>query len=534
MLNSKNIKKNYSKYFVNLFLLIYIIFGLYYSTQTGISHDEFGEQYNWKINIEAVKGLFVGDQKYYDELLNYKPKYYGIGFHFISQVYINLFKFILLLENFSLETTKILINHSLIFIFFFISGLYSKKIIDLSIKNNFFSNLFLFFYLLYPYLLGHGFYNSKDTPFLTLWIMCTYFSLKIFLNINSKKKIKYREIIILSFLTAYLLSIRISGIMIFIQYLSGFLILVNLGNNMAVTILKENFIKIILFFTILILLTYAFYPVFWKNPFLIVEAINQMKAYPQGVCTLTFGKCMKAVNLPSSYIFLWLAFKLPMLTLLGIAILIFSEKKIFIDNNQKIIVGSILVSIISIIFLLIFFDVNLYDELRQILFLIPLIIIIAFISLYAFSKKILIIFSALTIFIFIIQNILIYPYQYGWFNSFSLFTNLNSKFELDYWGVGGRNIANKINNSKQILEIKNKCIYSAPEHLLKPFLNEEFACVKPLKSIYPSSKEKYILAKFTRTLRRDNPSNCLLVINESYNILPFSEKLNTGEVFICN
>ena len=364
--------------------------------------------------------------------------------------------------------------------------------------------------------------------------MCTYFSLKILLKINFNKKIKYREVIILSFLTAYLLSIRISGIMIFIQYLSGFIILINLENKKSLIIFKENLIKIILFFTFLILFTYAFYPVYWKNPLLIIDAINQMKAFPHGVCTLTFGKCMKAVNLPSSYILLWLAFKLPILTLLGIAILIFSEKKIFIDNDQKIIVGSILVSIISIIFLLIFFDVNLYDELRQILFLIPLIIIIAFISLYVFSKKLLSIFSALTIFIFIIQNILIYPYQYGWFNSFSLFTNLNNKFELDYWGVGGRNIANKINNSKQILEIKHKCIYSAPENLLKPFLNEEFTCVKPLTSIYPSSKEKYILVKFTRNLRRDNPSNCSLIINESYNILPFSEKLNIGKVFICN
>ena len=85
-----------------------------------------------------------------------------------------------------------------------------------------------------------------------------------------------------------------------------------------------------------------------------------------------------------------------------------------------------------------------------------------------------------------------------------------------------------------ILEIKNKCIYSAPENLLKPFLNEEFTCVKPLTSIYPSSKEKYILVKFTRNLRRDNPSDCSLIINEGYNILPFSEKLNTGKVFICN
>ena len=31
------------------------------------------------------------------------------------------------------------------------------------------------------------FYNSKDTPFLTLWIMCTYFSLKIFVTFKKVK-----------------------------------------------------------------------------------------------------------------------------------------------------------------------------------------------------------------------------------------------------------------------------------------------------------------------------------------------------------
>ena len=69
-----------------------------------------------------------------------------LDFHFLSQIYINLFKFIYLSKEFSLEVTKILISHNLIFIFFFTSALYSKKIIDLSIKNNFFFT-FVFVFL---------------------------------------------------------------------------------------------------------------------------------------------------------------------------------------------------------------------------------------------------------------------------------------------------------------------------------------------------------------------------------------------------
>ena len=39
------------------------------------------------------------------------------------------------------------------------------------------------FYLLYPYLLGHSFYNPKDIPFLFAWIVSTYICIEIFLKV---------------------------------------------------------------------------------------------------------------------------------------------------------------------------------------------------------------------------------------------------------------------------------------------------------------------------------------------------------------
>ena len=127
-----------------------------------------------------------------------------------------------------------------------------------------------------------------------------------------------------------------------------------------------------------------------------------------------------------------------------------------------------------------------------------------------------------------------YPYQYTWFNSFGNFININNNFEVDYWGVSGRNIAKKINNKKNLLQHKNECIYVSPKHVIEPFIDSEYKCIKPFLSIYPKSTEKYILVKYTRNIRRENPSNCELIIEESYNLNLFKDKLTMGKVFICN
>ena len=112
-----------------------------------------------------------------------------------------------------------MLNHGLIFFTFFLSAIFAKKIINLIIKDRFYSNIFLLFYLSYPYLIGHGFFNTTDTPFLFAWILSTYISAKIFIKAYNKENISFLSIFLLALSTSFLLSIRISGILIFLQYL---------------------------------------------------------------------------------------------------------------------------------------------------------------------------------------------------------------------------------------------------------------------------------------------------------------------------
>ena len=521
-------------YIFSLFLFLYFAFGFYLSINTGITADEIENLYSWTLNLAAIKDFFGFNDFGYSNLNDYIYRYKGVGFYYFSHIYILLADLIIKLENVPAIISKVLLNHGLIFFTFFLSAIFAKKIINLIIKDRFYSNVFLLFYLSYPYLIGHGFFNTTDTPFLFAWILSTYISAKIFIKAYNKENISFLSIFLLALSTSFLLSIRISGILIFLQYLIFLTITLKSINESFHKLIKLYLSKISFFIFCTFIFTFLFYPLFWKNPLLILDSINYLRNIQYGVCTLTLGTCMDALNLPSSYILIWLLFKLPLLSLMGFSLFPFVEKKIFSTDLNQIMLGSIFLTIISIIFLLIFFDVNLYDELRHILYLIPLILIVTFSIIYFFSKKLLLFLSFTSILIFTIQNFNMYPYQYTWFNLSSNFININNNFELDYWGVSGRNIAKKINNNVELLYYKDKCIYVAPKHIIEPFISADYNCVKSFFSIYPKSTEKYILVKYTRNIRRENPDNCRLIFEESYNLNLLKNKLKMGEVYICN
>ena len=77
MLNLRNI-------LVATAFTLYFLIGAYLSITNGISQDQYHEQQNWIINLDAIKSIINNDNGY-QQLLNYKDKYHGIGFHYFSQ-----------------------------------------------------------------------------------------------------------------------------------------------------------------------------------------------------------------------------------------------------------------------------------------------------------------------------------------------------------------------------------------------------------------------------------------------------------------
>ena len=181
--------KPYQKITV-LLLVVYFFVGIYLSINTGISHDEFHEQQNWEVNLYSAKEFLLTGK--YESFLNYKDRYHGIGFHFLSQPIQYLFSKsvsdYLDVNNYG----GILISkHIVVFLIFFISGLFFYSTIKLLFDDKKFLIISLFIYLLYPYFFGHSLLNPKDIPFLSIWVVCTYLITQLVKNLILSKKINY-------------------------------------------------------------------------------------------------------------------------------------------------------------------------------------------------------------------------------------------------------------------------------------------------------------------------------------------------------
>ena len=516
------------------FIFIYLIVGISLSITTGISHDEIHEQQTWEINLKAIKSFFI-DNNGYEELLNYKDRYFGIAFHLISQpIQFLTFKFVSNINSMSDAGAYLVSRHIAIFLIFTISGLCFYRLCNKISENYYFSILSTIIYLLYPYLFGHAQMNPKDIPLLSFWLICTYSSLSIFDNYLSLNKFQIRKILLLSFLTVFLVSIRLVGILIFLQYLISFLLLIDIKKINFFEFLKKNIKLIFIFFISFFIFLYLLNPILWKNPLEIINGLNWFSKYKIEVCTLTLGDCMKSLNLTYKYYFIWLFFKLPIFIIFGFLLFPFVEKKLFLNNKIKLYYLSLFISLFSILFILILAKVAIYDELRHIMFLFPIIFILSLFNFYRFNNKFFYTFAIILIPFLIIDNFKLNRYQYTWLNSFARYTDIQKNFELDYWGISNKNLQKSILNISEKENIdSSSCVYG--DIYSKAFLeNKNFTCFKSYSSIDNPEKRPFFAYQNIRNLKKSDPKDCSLKYLEQYNYLFFDQKLIMGKVWLCN
>ena len=520
-------------FYTSLFLIVYFFTGIFLSINSGISHDEFHEQLNWEVNLKSIKDFFLTGN--YPDLLEYKDRYHGIGFNIISQPFQIIIKDLILEYSNLNEYGSILISkHPVVFIIFFISGLFLYSICRILFKEKNFSIICLFIFYLYPYLFGHSHFNPKDIPFLSFWLINTYFLLRICQKLNQDKKITLKIIFFSSLFVSILISIRIVGILILLQYLIFLVVFLEITNKKILYLLKNNKLNFVFFISFIVLFVYLLNPIFWHNPLEIINSFRWMSKYQQDVCTLTLGDCMKSLNLPSSYYFIWLFFKVPILIIFGFLIFPIIENKYFNLKLNKIFIYSLLITIFSILVLFIIFNVAIYDEIRHVMFLIPLIFLISFHNLYLFNKTIFTFLGILTILFFTLENFLINPYQYTWMNSFSKIYNINKNFEVDYWGLSNKKLYNSIYNHSERNSISNDvCIYG--DSFASAFLqSKNFNCFKTYSELDAAKNRPFYAIKNVRNFKRSDPKNCELIKMENYSYSFSKQKINVGSAWYCN
>jgi hypothetical protein len=520
-------------------LLILATVGVLISLKVGLSWDEDAEFRTYRMNMAAIAGLLGGDTKPYFDLTQYFDRYYGIGFHIISHGIGGWMQGIFGdLLPYSAQGSRLIWAHAAIFLAFIGSGIIFRFCLVRLTGDQLISALGMFVFLLWPYLFGHSMMNVKDIPFMCAWLCCTLQVLRIFQAPQFSTQSLIWNFALLGILTAWLISMRVSGILIFIQYAwFGILLLMQLDySQVKKSLLLKLGREMIVFLIAMMCSLFILYPITWHDPREIFNAIRYMSSHPWLGNTLTAGELIEPKTRIPFYIGSWLIVKLPIFALAGLALTPLVLWKAYAKkqfSSRCCALLALLLTAITILSVMVLMRVSLYNELRQILFVSAILLLIAIVSLYYLSRSLSIAALILTIGTMAFDNVKMHPYQYTYVNEIARNIPKGKLFETDYFGLSVSETARWLNQSS--VDGVSQCVYVPSAHLWDFEINpEKFPCVENFPGDLSLIKKPFLFFVQARSgTSFAAPPWCRLLHLESRS-LPFSNTtLRMGELYEC-
>lgn len=513
-------------------------FGIYAALTAGISYDEDAEFRTYLVNANAISGLLNGSSEAYAHLMQYVDRYYGIGFHIFSHGLSSLLGGIIDgLLPFSPLGSRLIWGHAAVFIIFLGSGVLFRACLFSLTKDRLIASLGMFAFLLWPYVFGHALMNVKDIPFMFGWLCCTYLALRIFELPTQFSKDLVVRLLLLGAFTGWLMSIRVSGILIFVEYfwLACFWYFGNRKIKISMTFTQA--IGIASVFLLAIALTiFCFYPILWHNPFELINALAFMSSHPWLGDTLTAGKLIEPKTHLLFYIAAWQLVKLPIFVMAGLLAAFYFMLRDFLRSecgDRYKAISALYLSVLAIIGLLILQRVALYNELRQILFIAPLLMMIAVVGLRSMSRGFTILVLVATSAFMLIDDLDLNPYQYTYINEVARNTDIGKKYETDYYGLAVKETAIWLNSSQ--VDGKSQCLYVPAKHLWEFAVDpQKFPCVSGFPGDLSLIAKPFLFFVQARSVASFRAPPWCRVIHAEERSLPFSgAKLRMGEIYEC-
>jgi hypothetical protein len=513
-------------------------FGIYAALTTGISYDEDAEFRTYLVNASAISGLLNGSSEAYSALMQYVDRYYGIGFHIfshgLSTVLSQSMKGLL---PFSPLGSRLIWGHAAVFIIFLGSGVLFRACFLSLTKDRLIASLGMFTFLLWPYVFGHALMNVKDIPFMFGWLCCTYIALRIFELPTQFSKDLVVRLLLLGAFTGWLMSIRVSGILIFVEYfwLACFWYFVNRKIKISMTFSQVIGIAgvFLLAFTLTI---FSFYPILWHNPFELINALVFMSSHPWQGDTLTAGELVEPKTRLVFYIAAWQLVKLPLLVIVGLLLASYFMLQEFLrgeGRDRYKAISALYLSVLTIIGLLILQRVALYNELRQILFIAPILMIIALVGLRSMSRGFAILALVATSAFMLIDDLDLHPYQYTYINEVARHTDIGKKYETEYYGLAVKETALWLNSSQ--VDGKSLCLYVPAKHLWEFAIDpQKFPCVGGYPGDLSLIAKPFLFFVQARSVTNFRAPPWCRLIHAEERSLPFSGAiLRMGELYEC-
>lgn len=450
------------------------------------------ERYQWKGNGYTNYNYIVHGDK--ETLLASADKYHGPAFELVLVV-------IEKATNLNDVRDVFLMRHLLCFLVFYLSSVFFWFLSLRIFKSSKAAFLGVLMYVLSPHIFSHSFYNSKDTVFLS------FFVISIFCLIRFFEDRSFRSAIVLALITAFTIDIRIIGVLIpaFLFYL---LTMECIRERKLMW--KENWRYFIVFALLLIPFIILFWPVLWIDPIVHFKAaLKENSNFPWDAPVLYFGKQFRPTTLPWHYLYFWTFISRPVLYslffLTGIAVVfkrLMSAPLKFI--KQELYVQVVLFWFFLPLLAMLLFKSPAFDTGRHLYFLhggFVLLSVYGARSLWGVmqgKKLLLVAYVGLlsVLFLFLLFNLIkLHPYEHLYFNETKMQSMEKQKrdFEFDYWGLSSKEALEKLlqmDTSKQIFIQAENLPGELNAWLLKP---EERARLKFTKNLEGAT---YFLADY--------------------------------------
>ena len=426
-----------------LFFFSYLIFGLNIVKNYGVSFDEESNRLYGLVNGNYVLKKFLNKEKYngifnkvtseqFSEKIKLKEP--TPLFEFADRAYGVIFELpvtaLEILLNFDTTYDVYVFRHIMTFLFFFISTFFFYLFLKKIFINHYLALSGVIILISNPRIFAHSFYNSKDIVFLSFFLIAFYFAYSYL----EKKKLK--NLILLAFFSACAVNIRaiavVVPLMVYIE-----LILSSIKN-------KKIKSELIYFPVISLIFLYMIWPFLWENPIEnFIYVVTWFKDIPININNYYLGSNHSALNTPWHYLFVWIANTTP----LYILILFFAGIVCYFVNFKKYkkLNRTFVYTIVVPLFLVIIFNIALYDGWRHFYFIAPFLIIFCVIFLDIFYHyeihKYFKLSVALIILAMFVNNIIdmkkLHPYENLYFNKVFI-KNPYEMFDKDYWGLTNR------------------------------------------------------------------------------------------------
>lgn len=407
-----------------LFSLMTLVALLTFRTY-GISWDEGTQRLIGEVNWNYI---FKND----NSLFEFHARDHGVAFEL---------PLILVDEVFGLKDPHYVYytRHILTHLFFLVGAVFCYRLVDLLYKNKFLNFVAFLLFTLHPHIYSHSFFNSKDVPFLSLFMICFYLAVKLF---QSKKT---STAAVLGLCLGLMINIRMMGVL-----LPGILILFLLVDAVREKKFKSHLAIFSLMLVCCIAAIFATWPYLWQDPFSnFYSSFKSMSRFDFPLENLFKGKLISAKEIGWDYIPVWFLITTPIPYLIaglfGILSLIYfcirHPAQIFTNLNIKanlLFLSCFFLPVIAIIIL----KSVLYDGWRHLFFIYP-----AFVLLIVYGLSILISRYKRTVELLSVTSLLyvvgvmiyLFPFQHVFFNAFVTINRepeyIRKHYDMDYWGT---------------------------------------------------------------------------------------------------